>query len=208
MSLDIAHQQLEEILSLPELEEDALDYMGCLGALAAFVITPKDISIKNITDHVLDEAVNALNETQTTQLHQAIETILHDIQLQLEGEHEVHLPWMEEEDDEDAIISWAAGMVEVVLAYEDLWMSKQHEEDATQLLMPIFTISGILEEETQDISTNDQLFSQWIEEIPELLIDLFLLFRVEEEKKGPPKHVYGAAKNTKKKRGSRGGKKK
>ncbi|GLQ29839.1 YecA family protein [Litoribrevibacter albus] len=206
MSLDHAHQQLEDILTLPELEEDALDYMGCLGALAAFVITPKELDIKSITDHVVDEAINALNETQIAELQEAIKLVCADIQVQLEGEEDVDLPWMNEEDDEDAIISWAAGFVEVVLAFEDIWLNSKYEENATQLLMPVFAISGMLEEETQDITANDQLISQWIEEIPEILIDLFLLFRVEEEKKGPPKSVYGASKNTQKKRGSRGGK--
>ncbi|MFC3149604.1 YecA family protein [Litoribrevibacter euphylliae] len=204
MSLDHAHQQLEQILTIPELEEDALDYMGCLGALAAFVITPKDIDTKSITDHILDEAVNALNEDQNSQLNQAIETLLEDLKVQLEGEEGVELPWMSEEDDDDAIISWAAGFVEVVFEYEDLWLNSKFEEDATQLLMPIFAISGILEEETQDITANDQLISQWIDEIPELLIDLFLLFRVIEDKKAPPKNVYGARKNSQKKRGARG----
>lgn len=206
MSLEHAHQQLEDILTLPELEEDALDYMGCLGALAAFVITPKELNVKSITDHVADEAINALNETQVAELQEAIKTICTDIQVQFEGEDDVELPWMDDEEDEDAIISWAAGFVEVVLAFEDIWLSKKYEENSTQLLMPIFAISGMLEEETQEITANDQLISQWIEEIPEILIDLFLLFRVEEEKKGPPKSVYGASKNNQKKRSSRGSK--
>jgi len=211
MTLETAHQTLEDLLTLPELEEDALDYMGCLGALAAFVITPKEIDINTITEHVLDETIDELGDNQLAELKEALSLIEKDILAQFEGEEDIVLPWMEDEDDEDALIAWAAGFVEVVFEHESLWLNPKFEEDATQLMMPIIAISGILEEETEDIMDNDELLNQWLEEIPDLLVDLFLLFRVVDEKKGPPKSVYGAGKkkgnpgqNNKNKRGSRG----
>lgn len=196
MSQQTAHQIIEDLLTLPELEEDSLDYMGCMGALAAFAITPLDISSEKIATHILDEAISAMSAAQLKQFNDALTVCLDDIVTQLEGEDEegLELPWMEDEDDDEALISWAAGFIEVVFEYETLWLNGKFEEEATQLLMPIIAISGILEEETEELTANDEVFSQWIEEIPDLLVDLFLMFRITEDKKGPSKKAQAPSK--------------
>lgn len=203
MSIHQAQQVIEEILTLPELEEDALDYMGCLGALAAFVIMPKDSDGQLMANHILDEAVKSLPSDKLNSFIEAINVQCWHLKNELEGDDGVILPWMEEdEEDDEALISWASGFVEVVFDHEEQWLNSKFEEEATQLLMPIIAISGILEEETADITDNDQLFSQWIDEIPDLLVDLFLMYRVIDDKSGKPKAQTKGS--NQKKRGSRG----
>ena len=205
MSNHQAQQILEEILTLPELEEDALDYMGCQGALAAFVIMPKNVDTNVIADHILDEAAQNLSQDKLNTFVKAINVQMSDFKIQLEGEESIELSWMNEDEDEDALISWASGFVEVVFAYEDQWLSNKFEEDAMQLLMPIIALSGLLEEETADITNNEQLFNQWIDEVPDLLVDLFLLNRVIDDKKGNDKgKSFKPGNSNQKKRGSRG----
>jgi uncharacterized protein len=201
--------QIESILSRPELEEDALDFMGCDGAMAAFVIMPERVDIDKVLLHVLDEGVNQITPKDKDTLSEALKMKMAAYQIQFESEGSYTLPWMEEEDfPEEALESWMAGFAEVVFSHEATWFNSKHEQAASELLMPFITLSGLLEDETSEILDNEDLITQWIEEIPDLLVDLFLLYRVEEDKKpsfkkGPSGRSGGGNAN-KKKRGSRG----
>ena len=87
------------------------------------------------------------------------------------------------DDEDESLLSWAQGFMEGVFLRESNWFDQQ-EEVVAEMLLPIMLASELFEEaELNEMRKNKKLCQQLVEEIPDLITDLYLLFRVPEDKK-------------------------
>jgi uncharacterized protein len=80
-----------------------------------------------------------------------------------------------DEDDDDSLTLWSSGFMQGVFSQEELWFAS-HPEEVAELTLPIISCSGLLEEDMDDISQNDELLDDMADKIPDCIIDLYLLF--------------------------------
>lgn len=66
---------------------------------------------------------------------------------------------------------------------EQAWFAKS-EDEVSELLLPIMVASGLFDDEPEfaDFLKDDELVDSMIEQIPEILTALFLLFNAPDEK--------------------------
>ena len=91
------------------------------------------------------------------------------------------------EDDEETLTVWSQGFMEGVFLRETDWF-KEDEEQIAQMMLPIMLASELFDEaEFIEMRKDKKLCRQFCEEIPDLITDLYLHFRVPEEKGRPTK---------------------
>lgn len=177
--------QLESFILSPAVSDDALDYLGIHGLLAALAISPSPVSEQDWMEVIFDGTPEYQDETQKLQIEGLLTREFRSICQEIESEEVPDLPcdiaW-----EEESLIVWCQGFMEGVFLREDAWFG-EHETDAAELLLPMMLASELFEEpEFEEMRKSPELCEQLCEEIPDLLIDLYLLFRVPpEEKKGP-----------------------
>lgn len=159
---------------------DALDLFAIHGMICAIGIhQPPSATEHALTELILgdgnwDAETGMLLEKHLTQLKR-------HIQRQLSQETGLVLP-SEVYEDDDALISWCSGFMEGVFCDESAWFDSTYQENVANLMLPIMAHSGLYEEEEdyQEISGNDKLMAQLVEQIPETVQDLYLLFNAED----------------------------
>jgi uncharacterized protein len=81
--------------------------------------------------------------------------------------------------------------MELIFSQENVWFSEQ-EEDVAECLLPFMLAAKLDEdEELEELRRQPEFCQQLCEQIPELLQDLYLLFRVPTDK---PKSGYSGKK--------------
>ena len=79
---------------------------------------------------------------------------------------------------------WASGFMEGVFLTERHWFENDKEDVVAELLLPFMVASDLFQdEEVNQIKSNAQLTKSCIEQIPEVVTDLYLTLRTEPEKK-------------------------
>jgi uncharacterized protein len=109
----------------------------------------------------------------------------------LESDQDIDLPCdltLELDQEDDCLLEyWAQGFMELIFSQEEVWFSEQ-EEDVAECLLPFMLAAKLDEdEELEELRSQPEFCQQLCEQIPELLQDLYLLFRVPAEK---PKGGY------------------
>lgn len=169
-------EQIEDLLFDERWSEDATDFFGYHGAVAASVIGPASVSVDELfavvtgqgpdTDGSAPEVFRQL----TGRLAAAITQVLE------QGET-LELPEPDSGSGEDALENWCAGFMDVFLLHEDQWLNDQ-EETVSSLLFPIMTLSNLFDDEDfQRILKNEQEAQRLADDLPDVLTDLYLQFR-------------------------------
>ncbi|OZG71308.1 metal-binding protein containing [Hahella sp. CCB-MM4] len=167
---------IESILFDNDQEDDCLDLFGIHGLVCSFLVAPETPERNQWLLFIIGDNSN-LDEDQKATLEQAITQLQHHISEQLESEEEFTLP-EETYDDDNALVNWCAGFVEGFLACEQAWFQDQDEANVAGLLLPIMAHSELFQDDDfEDIRRNDKLMAQMVSEIPENVVDLFLLYR-------------------------------
>lgn len=73
---------------------------------------------------------------------------------------------------------WCSGFIELHFLQEELWL-KNREQEVSELLLPIMMFSGLFLEEAEfkAMSNDQQLLEDMKEQLPDVLTELYLLFR-------------------------------
>lgn len=170
--------RLEQIL-FEVIGDDAPDLFGLHGLLTALLIypginTPEQIPVELITG---DET--SLARAIRQELTEYAFKLARHIAESLDSEGDFPLP-SEVNDDEDACQSWCAGFMEGVLAQEAQWFATNREERCASLLLPIMVCSGLYDDpEIQQMQQDERLMLSLLEQIPEVVIDLYLMMNAE-----------------------------
>lgn len=194
-SLDILDEFLESDLVGPE----ALDIISAHGFMLALAIAPREVPSSLWLPELFQGQPayeSPEQEAQVVALFEqmranAIDALEHGIlpellfELELGGLDPVETP----------IGDWCAGFMEGVFMDEEAWFGTQ-EETAAELLLPFMAISGVFDDEDPEIGEliADPIGAQrFVNQLPELLLDLYLLYRVPPESPKPSPRRKGAA---------------
>lgn len=175
--------QLEAFLFSSAVSEDALDLIGAHGLLCAMNISPVRVPEQEWLDLLFDSEPNWESETQKVNmiglLRKLNQTIGHD----LYNDQETLLPCeltldTDEDDEEDTteLTIWAQSFMEGVFMREEDWFGDD-EETVAGMLLPIMVASELFDDpEIVEIRQDRALSEEMAEQIPELLVDLYLYY--------------------------------
>ncbi|MFE8071537.1 YecA family protein [Marinobacteraceae bacterium S3BR75-40.1] len=166
---------LEDILFADEWADEALDFFGLHGVVCAHVVGPRALSMDVLfaiaTGQDPANAKPAPEKFQ--QLCGRLETSLRK---DLEQGHTLELPEPEDGDPRNALENWCAGFMDAFLLCEEEWMTRD-EEAVANLLVPIMALSNLFDDEDfRKVVEDDELCAEMVDQIPENLTDLYLLF--------------------------------
>ena len=164
--------------------DDCLDFYGVHGLLTAWAISPNHPIRAQLIEQIFDGNPDFENGEQQTIIENLLLRLLADIEKDLTDEESPAIPFDPAEPGEEVErMSWCAGFLDLVFTQEDLWFS-QDEEAVSTLLLPIETGSDLFSEEQEfiEIAANQKLFKQLMSQIPDVLVDLYLLMQVPDNK--------------------------
>lgn len=198
---DLELEELENFLDSDAVHEDCQNFVMAHGFLTALAICPNSPAPSRWLPIVFEEAPDFTSDKEQNHIENLLARLLSDIQKELESEEEFLVPCEIEVSADPNELSeleeWASGFMEGVFFTERSWFESEKEEAIAELLLPFMVASGLFEdEEVQQIRENDKLTQSCIEQIPQLVTDLFLVLRTEPEKKPKPSRPNQARKSS------------
>lgn len=178
--------RLQDFLDSDDLHEEALDYVAAHGYLTALSVSPEPVAEREWIDALFAEPPQYRDEAQHQDIEQALVQLKARIAQQLASDEDMELPCdldLGEEPDLSDLRGWCIGFMEGVFLREAAWFENA-EDEVSELLLPIMVGSGLFEEQPEfdEIAADHDLVDSMIEQIPEVLTALYLLFQAPEEK--------------------------
>ncbi|RQW71957.1 MULTISPECIES: YecA family protein [unclassified Halomonas] len=177
-ALDLLDDFLEE-----RAGPDALDLIGAHGFLVALAVAPRDVEAAAW----VAELFHGTPEFESDQEREIILGLLEQLRTNaigvLEGGGLPELPFELTLDgmaaEETPIGDWCAGFMEGVFLDEGAWFEGDEETVAT-LLLPFMALSGLFADEPDmaDLAGEGERLERLVGQLPELVLDLYLHFRV------------------------------
>ena len=192
-------EQLDSYLLSDNVKQEALDYIALHGYLCAVNISPEPMSEIEWMSNVLAENPQSNANHLDPHMLDLMRIENNYIRGCLESDSGIELPCdltLELDAEGDCLLEyWAQGFMEVVFHQETAWFS-QHEDAVAESLLPFMLAANLDEgQELSELRNQPGLCQQLCEQIPELLQDLFLLFRVPADKPKRPPGKGSADKN-------------
>ncbi len=170
-----------------EQHEGTLDYHGLHGFLTALTICPVKLTEQERNESIFDSETQ-LPKATTKELNELIAKMQTAIDRGFNDEDEGFSLSCEAEEledhDDEALANWCTGFMVAHFLNEDVWFST-NEQEVCELLLPIMLASGLFddEQEFKDIRKDGKLTEDMCSQIPEVLMELYLIFNAPEEKK-------------------------
>jgi len=185
---DFELETLENFLDSELVHEECQNFVMAHGFLTALSICPAEHLPKEWLDIIFEQPPQFADKKQESQITGLLQRLLLDIQKELESEDGFIVPCELELADNPEELSelqeWASGFMEGVFLTERQWFETEKEEAVAELLLPFMVASDLFEdEEVSQIKSNQKLTQSCIEQIPEVVTDLYLTLRTEPEKK-------------------------
>lgn len=178
--------QLEAFLFSSAVSEDSLDLIGTHGLLCALNISPVKVPEQEWLDLLFDSEPKWETETQKSEIIGLLRKLHHTIGQDLYNDQETLLPCeltldADEDEDEPELTIWAQSFMEGVFMREEDWFGDD-EETVAGLLLPIMVASELFDDpEIAEIRQDRALSEEMAEQIPELLVDLYLYYHAPEK---------------------------
>tara|TARA_R110002094_G_scaffold139841_4_gene130929 strand:+ start:1053 stop:1673 length:621 start_codon:yes stop_codon:yes gene_type:complete len=188
--------ELENFLFSEAVSEEALDYPSLHGLLTAIAICPVTIDESEWMETLFDGQPTYADNAQQTRIESLLRRELLGICDELEHEEPPELPCDLSLEEDSLLTVWCQGFMEGVFMREEAWFGA-HEGEMAELLLPMMIASELFEDDTelQKMRDDSSLMQGLCTEIPDLLTDIYLLFRVPETtKKAPGKKASGKKK--------------
>ena len=169
---------LYDYLDSDEHDEDVLEFYGYHGLLTACAIIPVTPGWEEIHSWIFDQPVNSSTETeQLRQFKQLTLLLIDTIQDEITAEEQVSLPFdITPRNISEEMESWCSGFMQAIFDTGEQLESLDQEALST-LLLPFELGSRLFEQESefQQIMKKPKLMEQILNQIPETLVDLYLL---------------------------------
>ena len=209
---DLELEELENFLDSDAVHEDCQNFVMAHGFLTALAICPEPPASSQWLPLVFEETPNFTSDKEQKHIENLMVRLASDIQKELESEDDFLVPCEIEVSSAPNELSeleeWASGFMEGVFFTERSWFETEKEEEVAELLLPFMVASGLFEdEEVQQIRESEKLTKSCIEQIPQLVTDLFLVLRTEPEKKPNKPKPQRGPKGGKSSNKGKGGKK-
>jgi uncharacterized protein len=182
--------RLDDFLASDQVDEDALDLISAHGFLVALAVGPSEVPPTQWLAELFHGEPRYADETQRDDIIHLL-TLLRDNAMAVleqgglpELPFELTLGGIPAE--ETPIGDWCAGFMEGVFCDESAWF-QDDEETAATLLLPFMLLSGLFDDEPDmaemagDLERQEALVTQ----LPELVLDLYLHYRVPPETTKP-----------------------
>ena len=186
---DAELDSLENFIFSEAVSEESLDLIGIHGFLCALVISPSPTNESEWLDILFDGQPTWKDSSQQAQITNILRSWYASIRGDMENDQELEMPcdltlMVEEADKVADIETWSQAFMEGVFLKEDSWYqgSSAQEQKVTELLMPIMVVSDLFDaKEFQEIRRNSDVCEEMANEIPDILIDLYLIFQTPEK---------------------------
>ena len=206
---DEAMDELFEFLDSDRVDPEALTLFGAHGFLMALAIAPTSTPAQLWTAEIFNGEPTFDDDDQRGRILAHLEALHTNAAEVLESGQLPELPFDLEIDVDESPIDtpvgeWCAGFMTGVFMQDAAWFSDQ-EEQAAQLLLPFMALSELFEEEDADLAamaSSHEQANHLARQLPELTLDLYLLYRVPPEKPkfNGLKKTGAKSKNSQKKR--------
>ncbi len=169
--------------------DGVLDYHGLHGFLTALTICPAKLSEQDRNEQIFDGEItlpvatarelNRLIAVMQTGIDRGFNDDGDGFTLSCEAELEDH--------DDDALASWCTGFMVAHFTNEQDWFAN-HEQEVCELLLPVMLASGLFDDEPefQEMRQDGRLTEDMCGQIPEVLMELYLMLNAPDEKKSSP----------------------
>ncbi|WP_027967106.1 YecA family protein [Halomonas halocynthiae] len=203
---DESLDELDDFLASERVGPDALDLIGSHGFLVALALAPVEQPISIWVAELFQGEPAFTDTTERDRILGLLDNLRTNAINVLEAGGLPELPFDLElgglPPEETPIGDWCAGFMEGVFLNEAAWFEDNEETTAT-LLLPFMLLSGLFDDEpdmtelAEDTPRLDALTAQ----LPELVLDLYLHFRVPPETDQPRPRRKGPAGDRKGKTG-------
>ncbi len=171
--------ELEEFLDSDAVPEESLDAVGAHGFLTALAIAPNHIDPERWLPELFS-GIPTYEGEEGTRIPYMLEQLRREISLTLYRGIVPPLPCplsLEPDPDSAPLARWCSGFMEGVFLDEQSWFAPD-EERMAELTLPLMVASGLFDEdpELERLRRDRRHCRQLVREIPELLVDLYLLF--------------------------------
>jgi uncharacterized protein len=186
MSFAEQQSRLQAFLDADDLHEEALDYVAAHGYLTALSICSSPVEEREWIEALFAEEPNYRSADEKADIEEALRQLKAHIARQLASDEDMELPCdldLGEVPDESDIRGWCIGFMEGVFLREQAWF-EDAEEEISELLLPVMVGSGLFDEQDEfaEIARDRELVDDMVEQIPELLTAMYLIFQAPEEK--------------------------
>lgn len=165
---------LEQWVDQYATTEDSLSCHGLHGFLTALTICPAEISHSEIINTILGESLPSTYDPQ--EFNKALDTLKGGIDSAF-NDDDFMLSSELEDAYEGALEEWCIGFMAAHFLAEKSWFH-HHEQEVCELLLPIMLASSLFNDEPEfrDIFKETQLVDDMYSQIPEVLMELYLMF--------------------------------
>ena len=178
--------RLKAFLDADDLHEEALDYVAAHGYLTALSICPQEVPDREWIDALFAEPPHYRSDAEREEIESSLVKLKAHIARQLASDEDMDLPCeldLGNDPDDSDLRGWCIGFMEGVFLREAVWF-EDAEDEVSELLLPIMSVSGLFDEEPEfgEVAADRTLLDSMVEQIPEVLTELFLVCQAPEEK--------------------------
>lgn len=190
---DDALERLDDFLASERVGEDALDLISGHGYLVALAVAPRELDPATWIAELFHGEPEFSDDGERNEILGLLEALKHNAATALEEGLLPELPFELTLEglppEETPIGDWCAGFMEAVFLDEPAWF-EDDEESAATLLLPFMALSGLFDDEPDMADMVDpSRLEGLVQQLPELVLDLYLHYRVPPEKAKPaPRH--------------------
>ncbi|WP_163577433.1 YecA/YgfB family protein [Halomonas faecis] len=187
---DDALERLDDFFASDQVSEEALDLIGSHGYLVALAVAPRELEPAVWIAELFHGEPRFANAAERSEILDLLERLRSNAIDVLEQGGLPELPFETTLDglppEETPIGDWCAGFMEGVFLDEAAWFA-QNEEAVATLLLPFMALSGLFDDEPDmaELSADAARLDQLAGQLPELVLDIYLHFRVPPENAKP-----------------------
>lgn len=194
--------RLDDFLDSDQVDEDALDLISAHGFLVALAVAPSEVPPTQWLAELFQGEPRYADDAERDEIITLLTLLRDNAVAVLEQGGLPELPFEltlgGEPAEETPIGDWCAGFMEGVFSDESAWFHDDEEAAAT-LLLPFMLLSGLFDEEPDmaELAKDQQRQESLVVQLPELVLDLYLHYRVPPETPKPKPRKKTPAKGKK-----------
>ncbi|TFH88636.1 YecA family protein [Billgrantia azerbaijanica] len=183
-------ERLDDFLDSEQVDPDALDLIAAHGFLVALAVAPREVTPAVWVAELFHGEPRFTDAAERGEILALLERLRANAIDVLEQGGLPELPFESSLDglppEETPIGDWCAGFMEGVFLDETAWFDGDEEAAAT-LLLPFMALSGLFDDEPDmaELAADGARLESLVGQLPELVLDLYLHFRVPPEAPKP-----------------------
>jgi uncharacterized protein len=183
-------ERLDEFLDSERVDPDALDLVSAHGFLIALAVAPREVDTASWVAELFHGEPEFADADEHGEILGLLEKLRGSAIETLEQGGLPELPFEPTLDglppEETPIGDWCAGFMEAVFLDEAAWF-EQDEETVAALLLPFMALSGLFDDEPDmaDMVADTARLEPLVGQLPDLVLDLYLHYRVPPETPKP-----------------------